>query len=220
MKREIIQLGIPENKVTTWPMGVDEGFLQAGRNQKKKANGTPWTVLSNRNLMPIYDVSCLLRAIPMVLKEEPEVRFIIAGEGTDKENLEKEAKHLKVHSSTQFLGRIPHHQMPDILSQSDIYVSTSLSDGTSVSLLEALAAGVFPVVTDIPSNREWITDGENGFLVATGNEKSLADRIIDAIRNSELMEKAKRKNQDIIRKKAYLEIGINKMVEVYEHYLL
>ena len=88
------------------------------------------------------------------------------------------------------MGRVPHDRMPELLTQTDIYVSTSLSDGTSVSLLEAMASGVFPIVTDIPSNREWINDGENGFLVPAGKEINLADRIIGTIRNEGLMEKA------------------------------
>jgi len=65
----------------------------------------------------------------------------------------------------QFLWRIPREKIPDLLNQADIYVSTSLYDATSVSLLEALASGAFPVVTDIPANREWISDGESGFLL-------------------------------------------------------
>jgi glycosyltransferase involved in cell wall biosynthesis len=215
MKKEIQTLGLPEEKISTWPMGVDEVFWQCGRNRKKRLNGDPVTVLSNRNLMPIYDVSCLIRAIPLVLKEEPEVRFLIAGEGSEKEKLEREAMHLTRPSSIQFMGRVPHDQMPGLLAGAHIYVSTSLSDGTSVSLLEAMASGVFPIVTDIPSNREWINDGENGFLVSTGNEIKLADRIIGTIRNEELMEKAVERNREIVKEKAYWEGILHKMVELY-----
>ena len=89
MKKEIETLGIPEGKISTWPMGVDEVFWQCGGNRKKRLNGDPITVLSNRNLMPIYDVSCLIRAIPLILKEEPGVRFLIAGEGSEREKLEE-----------------------------------------------------------------------------------------------------------------------------------
>ncbi len=217
MKREIEQLGISGNKISTWPMGVDEGFLQSGRNRKKKSIGAPMTVLSDRNLLPIYDVMCLIRAIPLVLREEPRVRFLIAGEGSDREDVEREAQDLDVRSSAQFLGRVPHTQMPDLLAQGDIYVSTSLSDGTSVSLLEALAAGLFPVVTDIPANREWVTDGETGFLVPAGNESKLADRIIEAIRNAEMVGKASKMNQKIAEENAYWRKNIRKIVEAYEN---
>ncbi len=215
MKKDIETLGIPEEKISTWPMGVDEVFWQCGGNRKKRLNGDPITVLSNRNLMPIYDISCLIRAVPLILKEEPGVRFLIAGDGPEKAKLEEETRHLSPPASVQFLGRVPHDQMPSLLTQADIYVSTSLSDGTSVSLLEAMASGVFPIVTDIPSNREWINDGENGFLVPAGNEINLADRIIGTIRKEGLMEKASEWNREIVREKAYWEGNIHKMVEIY-----
>ena len=90
-----------------------------------------------------------------------------------------------------------------------------LSDGTSVSLLEAMGAGAFPVVTDITSNREWISDGDNGFLVPAGKEINLADRIIGTIRKEGLMEKASEWNREIVREKAYWDGNIHKMVEIY-----
>jgi glycosyltransferase involved in cell wall biosynthesis len=219
MKREIEEMGISERKISIWPMGVDEAFLQSGRDRRKRSEGYPITILSNRNLLPLYNVSCLIRAIPLVLKEEPEVRFLIAGEGAEKESLEEETRRLQVCSATHFLGRIPHEQMPDLLGRTNIFVSTSLSDGTSVSLMEALASGAFPVVTDIPSNREWINDGENGFLVPVGSEIKLAGRIVEAIRNVELVERASQRNQKIVREKAYWEENIDKMVEIYGHLL-
>ena len=83
------------------------------------------------------------------------------------------------------------------LPGADIYVSTSLYDGTSVSLLEAMGSGAFPVVTDIPANREWITNGENGFLVPVDEEKYLANRIIDAIRKPRLLERSRIENLSI-----------------------
>jgi glycosyltransferase involved in cell wall biosynthesis len=73
--------------------------------------------------------------------------------------------------------------MGDLLNQEDILVSTSSYDGTSVSLLEAMGSGAFPIVMDIPSNREWITPSLKGFLVPVNEEKLSAKRKIDAIRD-------------------------------------
>jgi glycosyltransferase involved in cell wall biosynthesis len=105
--------------------------------------------------------------------------------------------------------------MPDLLTKADIYVSTSLYDGTSVSLLEAMASGCFPVVSDIPSNREWIRDGENGFLVPVNDEQYLAKKIIDAIRDKGLLEKARKENQSISEEKTLWPVCIEKMKEIY-----
>jgi len=217
-KKEMEQLGILGEKISTIPMGIDQSFLEAGRKRRGKLNGQSHTVLSNRNLLPLYNVSLLIRAIPIVLKEEPETKFLIAGDGPEKEALERKVKNLNINSSVTFLGRVPHEQMPNLLSQADIYVSTSLDDGTSVSLLEAMASGAFPVVTDIPANREWITNAENGFLIPIENENILAMRIVEAIHNKELLTKANEKNRMIIKDKAHWKENIIKMVNIYKGY--
>jgi glycosyltransferase involved in cell wall biosynthesis len=109
--------------------------------------------------------------------------------------------------------------MPGLLAQADIYVSTSLHDGTSVSLLEALGSGAFPVVTDIPSNREWVSDGKNGFLVPTDEERTLANRIIDALRDRSLVEKAMQENLGLVTGKALWPATIEKTKRIYEKVL-
>jgi glycosyltransferase involved in cell wall biosynthesis len=198
-------------------MGVDEAFLETGKGRKIELNKGSFIILSNRNLLPLYNVSLLVRAIPHVLKEEPETKFIIAGDGSEKRNLESEVEQLNVSSSVQFLGRVPHQEMPYLLGQSDIYVSTSPHDGTSVSLLEALASGAFPVVTDIPSNREWIADGDNGFLVPIENENVLAKKILEVIRDHRLLGDAHEKNRKIVEQRAYWRENIKKITELYQN---
>jgi glycosyltransferase involved in cell wall biosynthesis len=109
--------------------------------------------------------------------------------------------------------------MPGLLGQSDIYVSTSLSDGTSVSLLEAMAAGGFPVVTDIPANREWIKDGENGFLVPVNEAGLLAKRIVSAIRDEDLLQRSRTDNLRTVEERALWPVTIRKTEGIYEELL-
>jgi len=216
MKKGVEQLGIREEKISTFPMGIDESFLEARRKRQEKSTGPAYTIFSNRNLLSFYNVSLLIKAIPEILKEEPGTQFLIAGDGPEKRNLGREVKDLNLGSKVQFLGRVPHAEMPSLLAQADIYVSTSLYDGTSVSLLEAMAAGAFPIVTDIPSNREWISDGKNGFLVPTGNEYTLARKIVEAIRNKELLVEANARNRKLIEQKAHWKTTIRKIANIYE----
>jgi len=215
-KKEMEQLGILGEKISIIPMGVDDAFLEKGKNRKIEFNKRPFIILSNRNLLPLYNVSLLIRAIPIVLKEEPRTKFLIAGDGSEKKYLESEVENLNVSTSVQFLGRVAHQEMPNLLGQSDIYVSTSPYDGTSVSLLEALASGAFPVVTDIPSNREWIADGDNGFLVPKENENLLAKKIVEAIRDHRLLGEAHEKNRKLVEQRAYWRENIKKIAELYQ----
>jgi glycosyltransferase involved in cell wall biosynthesis len=212
-ERELRGFGINKEKISVFSMAVDEDFLNVRRGEGLRGF---CTVLSNRNFLRIYNVSLLIRAIPLVLKEEPNTRFLLAGDGFERGRLEEEAERLKVNPSIRFLGRIPHHEMPELLAKTDIYVSTSLHDGTSVSLLEAMACGAFPIVTDIPSNREWIADGENGFLIPTENEDALAKRIVEAIRNNKLLGEACSKNRKIVEERAHLSKKIKDVTRIYE----
>jgi glycosyltransferase involved in cell wall biosynthesis len=216
LKREIEKLGIQGEKISVFPMGIEEPFFRLITNRGINRIGQSFTILSNRQLQPIYNISLLIRAIPIVLKEEPKARFIIAGIGSERENLEKQVKDLNISSWVQFLGWVNHEEMPKLLSQADIYISTSLDDGTSVSLLEAMASGAFPIVTDIPSNREWISDGENGFLVPIDEEKFLAEKIVEAIRNQDLIERSRDKNSCLIKEKALWPVTIAKTKEIYK----
>ena len=219
MKKEIEALGVEGRKMLTFPMGVGETFLEKGWKREVAQKRGPFTIISNRNLQTIYNISQLIRAVPIVLREEPETRFLVAGEGPCRESLEGEVKSLNVDSSVRFLGRVPHEKMPDILAGADIYVSTSLHDGTSVSLLEAMATGAFPIVTNIDANGEWISDSQNGFLVPVGDEAFLAGKIIEAIRNKRLVEQACEKNRKIVAKRACWGANIEKVTDLYRYAL-
>jgi len=213
------RLGVPQQKISTFPMGVDGKFLDVGRQRNDVPTERPLTVISNRNLLPLYNLSLLIHSIPGVLEKEPGTLFLIAGEGTQRSDLEKQVKELKVEKSVRFLGRVAHESMPELLLNSDIYVSTSLSDGTSVSLLEAMAAGAFPIVTAIPSTLEWIKDGENGFLVPATEERVLAERIVRVIRDRTLLKKGRQANMKIVQERALWPVTIGRVREIYSKIL-
>ena len=84
--------------------------------------------------------------------------------------------------------------MLEALHSGSCYISASLSDGTANSLLEAMAAGLFPIVSDIPANREWIADGENGMLFPPGDHMALARCLERACRERAWMSSARETN--------------------------
>ena len=88
------------------------------------------------------------------------------------------------------------------MTNCDVYVSTSLSDSTSLSLQEAMACQLAPTATDIPANREWITDGQNGFIVSPGDVVALAGRIIQLLESNELRNEFGVRSRQIIQRHA------------------
>jgi glycosyltransferase involved in cell wall biosynthesis len=128
-----------------------------------------------------YDIPTLIHAIPSVLARWPEACFVLAGEGETRAHCERLAVDLGIARSVQFLGRISHKEMPELLGKADVYVTTAVTDGGSVSLCEAMACGALPIGTDIPANREWIEPGRNGLLFLPGDSRALADAVLDAL---------------------------------------
>jgi len=213
LARECIKLGAdPENTITLPYTPNPEEFNLNIEPALKEKN----TVISTRALEPTYDVETLIRAAPAVVEKIQDVKFIITGSGPQKDSLEKLAKSLHI-NNIKFVGGVKN--MPGMLASADVYVSTSLSDGTSISLLEAMACGAFPVVTNIEANRPWIKNGESGFLVPIKNPETLAQKIVEALENEKLRKSAKSKNWEVIQKHPWqknMEIFEEKMRELVE----
>ena len=79
---------------------------------------------------------------------------------------ESEAAALGLGARVEFSGLLAPEALARAYRRSAVFVSVPVSDGTSVSLLEAMAAGCLPVLSDLPANREWVQDGRDGLLVA------------------------------------------------------
>lgn len=158
-------------------------------------------VMCTRSHESIYGVDYFIESFPQVLKEVQEARFVLLGEGRLTQHLKSKVKELKMGKYVKFLGRVPQNDVATYLNASDIYVSTSFSDGTSASLLEAMLCKLPPIVTDIAGNREWIRNGINGFLIPAADSKRLAERIILLAKEKGLRQKVGENAQSTVKEK-------------------
>jgi glycosyltransferase involved in cell wall biosynthesis len=200
MTERIVSFGAKHEKVLTVPMGIDDSIFNA--QDRTQASLEEPVIISTRQLEPLYNLGQLVQAVPEILRAAPKAKFIIAGTGSEQQKLMEETKRYAISQSVSFPGWVRPQELASLLRQSTIFVSTSTSDSTSVSLLEAMACGAFPVVSDIAGNREWIEDGVNGFIFRLGNPPSLAQAVTNALSNKELVSSAIQKNSEIVRKKA------------------
>jgi len=200
MTEKIISFGIEAGKVLTVPMGIDNTiFNTEGRAPHSVKEPL---IVSTRQLGPIYNVSQLVDAIPEVLRAVPGAKFVIAGSGSEQRKLMEAARRYAISESVSFPGWLDPQRLASFLKTATVYVSTSISDSTSVSLLEAMACGAFPVVSNIAGNREWVENGTNGLLFGLADPSTLAKAIIGALSNQEILASAVEKNREIIEKKA------------------
>jgi glycosyltransferase involved in cell wall biosynthesis len=220
LKEEIIKRGAASKKIEVIPMGIEtQKFRPSLRSDTLLRElgivGSP-VVISTRSLKPVYDVETFIRATPLVLQQIPEAKFIVVGEGEQRLYLENLAQGLGVTGSIIFTGRISDSEFPRHLASSDVYVSTSLSDGTSVSLLEALACELAPVVTDIPANRPWVTDGDNGFLISVGDYEMLAERIVLLLKDKETRSRFGKLGRNAVIERAEYVNQMSRVEGIYE----
>jgi glycosyltransferase involved in cell wall biosynthesis len=116
----------------------------------------------------------------------------------------------------RLVGRVQHDLLPAYFNEADLYVSSSYSDGTSISLLEAMACRLPVVVTDLPSNREWVTPGVNGWLVPAGDASTLSTAILEALADGDKARNMAKANLSIARNRADWNKNFNVLLEAYQ----
>ncbi|HYG81012.1 MAG TPA: glycosyltransferase, partial [Pyrinomonadaceae bacterium] len=129
--------------------------------------------LANRNLEPLYNVGCVLRAFALVQRRYPEARLTVAGDGSQRAELEKLARELGLRH-TKFLGQVAPGEMPRLYDEADIYLNGSEVDNMPLSILESFAAGLPVVTTDAGGIPHVVADGETGLLAGVGDHEALA----------------------------------------------
>ena len=141
------------------------------------------------------------QAIPLVLQKAPDTLFACAGMQGQKEALDW-VERLGIAQNVRLLPFLPQAQIWKLFQRALVSVSVSQHDGTPNSLLEAMAIGCLPVVGDIESTREWVEDGQNGFVVDPRDPPALADAILKGLGDRAFRGKAAKMNEGIIRERA------------------
>jgi|CZKX01.1.fsa_nt_gi glycosyltransferase involved in cell wall biosynthesis len=191
----------PRARVLPLYLGVDVAKFSPGEPKP-----SPVLVLCTRGFSEVYNNEYLIQALPHLPSCLPPFRIVFSSTGPllkDAERLADRILEPSLRSGVAFLNGVTEEQLLDNLRRAHVYVSVSRSDGTSRSLLEALACGLFPVLSDIPPNREWIdVTSRNGLLTPLDEPKALAYALAEAIRSSDLRSYAAVVNRRMILERA------------------
>ena len=178
-RRELLRLGIgkPEN-VGVMPLGLElDGLLRSDlrRGEFRQRLGisaeTPLVGIIAR-LVPIKDHGTFLQAAADLHRYRPDVRFLIVGDGECRSALEQQAHALGVDGCVHILGW--QRDLEPIYADLDLVVLSSLNEGTPVSLIEAMAAGVPVVATSVGGVPDLIADEKTGLLVPSMDPGALS----------------------------------------------
>jgi glycosyltransferase involved in cell wall biosynthesis len=212
--RKAVALGMPEDSIVTFPWGVDLNHFTPSATFNLQPS--TFTLLSTRGWEPIYGVEVLARAFVQVARDRPELRLLMLGNGSQAGLLRRIFLEGGALDRVDFLGQVGQAALPAFYRAADLYVSASHSDGSSISLLEALACGRPAVVSDIPGNREWIEPGVTGWLFPDGNAGALAETIGQAIEECQRLPEMGRAARRLAEQRANWEINFRELLRAYD----
>ena len=226
-KRTILELSqgkVKPEDILVFPQGIElDVFKPKAEIRKSLRDQLEWNdkkvLIMTRQLKPIYGIDIFLKAVAQIIKEVPDVRALIVGDGPLELELKNLASSLGLGKFVRFTDRVDRQELVKYLNAGDIYVSTSYNDGTSLCLLEAMAVGLSAVVTDVPANLEWIENGHNGFVARRGFTDDVAEALQKLVNNSSLCRTFGDRNLTIAKERADWDKNFDKMLRMFEHVL-
>jgi glycosyltransferase involved in cell wall biosynthesis len=190
------RLGAPADRVACIPWGI------ALERFSPRAPRQPGLILSTRMMEPVYDLTTVIEGVAPVLRSHPAAELVLAGDGSQRRELEARAAARLPSGRFRFVGRLDPDALAEWLGRADLYVSASRSDSTSLSLLEAMGSGATPVLSDTEGNREWVRDGEGGRMFALGDAAHLARALEAALADGAWRERAREHNRAVVEARA------------------
>ncbi len=176
--------GISPEKTAYMPFGIDtETFKPRSIAEDEKED---LVLFSNRGFYPVYNIETLIRGFSIAHEENPDLRLVLKGEGPEKERMQGLVHSLELEDVVTFRGKTGYSDVPQDYRAADIFITTSVSDGTPVSLLEAMASGLPCIATAVGGIPEWIVDDKTGILIPPQNPDALAGSIAKLAASPEL----------------------------------
>ena len=214
-----------ESQIVQFPWGVKPGvFSPAGPLPSADAftpkAGTT-TFIYTRSWSPLYGADVLLEAFRKAHNSDSSLRLLLMGADSQAQSIRAFLKASGLNdavssNAVSIIGTQPTEDLPKWFRAADAYISCAKSDGTSISLLEAMATGLPVVVTDIPSNREWVTEPDNGCLATAGDPDAVAAKMLQIARLTPQQRKEiSERNRRVVAERADWDKNFPRLLEMY-----
>ena len=176
--------GMTSDAITFLPWGIDLDAFSPFGETATIGDKYDSIVLSLRAHEQLYRVEDIVSAFVLVLQEVPNARLIVGHGGSRTDALREQAHRLGISERVTFIDTVDESALAPLLRAADCYVSASSVDGTSVTLLQAMACETPVVVSATPGNLGWVVEGETGYVFPTGDVDAMAAAIVRALRGS------------------------------------
>jgi glycosyltransferase involved in cell wall biosynthesis len=221
VRRAAGALGMPAERSIVFPWGVDLARFSHGRaaRLRRRLGWQKATVLlSARAWEPLYGVDTLLDGFVQAAARRPDLRLLLLGDGSLRPRLLATIAAAGMQDRIHIAGRVDEMDLPGYFREADVYVTASHSDGSSVTLLQAMACGLPAIASDIPSNAEWVEDG-TGWRFRDGDAADLAGVILAASASPAAMRQRGRGARQAAVARADWERNTSMLPDVYRYAL-
>jgi glycosyltransferase involved in cell wall biosynthesis len=186
IRNHIIQdFGIPGSKVRYFPFGIDTAFFSP-QNKVSQETQTTIKIFTNRGFLPVYDNETLVRGFANAYAADHRLHLTLKGDGPEEQKIRDLVISLSLDDVVSFRKKTAFGLVPQDYHQADIYITTSRSDGTPVSLLEAMASALPCIATAVGGIPEWIENNKTGILIPPNSPEKVAEAILLLARNLDL----------------------------------
>lgn len=181
----VADFSIAPKKVHYLPFGIDTNLF---RPNEEKAPRTDRLiqVFSNRGFFPVYDNETLIRGFAQAYARNPLLRLTLKGDGPLEQPLHDLVASLGMSEVVTFKSKTPYADVPSDYHMTDIFITTSVSDGTPVSILEAMASALPCIATSVGGIPEWIDDNKTGLLIPPRSPDRVAEALLTLAADSNL----------------------------------
>lgn len=211
----------PDDRIVQFPWGIDLRRFNPGPSTLGVRNSHDWRdafiVLSTRSWEPVYGIDVLINAFAAAYDKDRRLRLILLGNGSLAPEIDRLIATHGLGGAVLKPGRSSQADVSKYFCAADLYVSCAHSDGTSISLLEAMASGLPVVVTDVPGNREWVVPGENGWLAPDGDSGAFARLVLlCAGMDAGGIERIGRRNRRVAEERADWDRNFARLLQAYD----
>jgi glycosyltransferase involved in cell wall biosynthesis len=210
---ELIAYGAKPEQLLTVLFGIDrQSFQKLAQATKDDAR---LIICSPRLHEPLYNIQEIIRAFIQVKRDLPQIELWLLGDGSLTTQLQQYVPDNQLALAVRFWGRVTPQEFSERLAESNLMISIPSSDGTPVSLLEAMAAGCLPILSDLPVYHDWVMDGVNGLIVKS-DFSDLVAVLLRGIQDKNLRQEAATINRKLIKERGIWQEQFQPMLEYYK----
>jgi len=225
VQNQLIREGVSPNRIIQHYNGLDLERLKVDVGLTQSAARARFGLPQDRSLVtivanlrnPVKDHPMFLRAAARVRATVPKAAFVIAGEGELMPGLKQLASDLGIAEDVHFVGRCD--DVASLLFASNVGALSSTSEGFANAILECMASGLPVVATDVGGVREAIIEGETGYIVPSGDDRMMAERIIQVLANDETARMMGNRGKSLAAEKFSKDRHLQNTLELYDELL-